>query len=180
MTIEDKKTAIALIEKRFGCKLDDLKEITDIIYKSYRNKFSCKELYGEDNFFIIAQNTSKKDKTAYWTLSEKCIKRSRDLDELDNKMKNYDIVLKGLQEAKALNDIIERLIPSEIFWAMEEQKEDGYTFNEHEQKCYDYLEAVATFYLDETKPFAEGLNNLNFSVYKVKKLCGKSWLNSKK
>lgn len=113
-------------------------------------------------------------------LSEKCIKRSRELDELEDKMKNYDIILKGLQEAKALNDIIERLIPSEIFWAMEEQKEDGYTFSEHEQKCYDYLEAVATFYLDETSPFAEGLNNLNFAVDKVKKLGGKSWLNPKK
>lgn len=66
MTIDDKKTAIATIEERFGCKLDDLKEITDIIYRSYRNKFSYKELYGEDNFFIIAQNTSEKDKTAYW------------------------------------------------------------------------------------------------------------------
>ena len=180
MTIEDKKTAIAIVEKRFGCKLDDLKKITDIIYKSYRNKFSYKQLYGEDNFFIIAQSTSEKDKTAYWTLSEKCIKRSRDLDELEDKMKNYDIILKCLQEAKALNDIIERLIPSEIFWAMEEQKEDGYTFSEHEQKCYDYLESVATFYLDETKPFEESLNNLNFAVTKIKKLNGISWLNSKK
>ncbi|MDD6879156.1 MAG: hypothetical protein PUD59_02880 [bacterium] len=180
MTIDDKKTAIATIEERFECKLDDLKEITDIIYKTYRNTFSYKQLYGEDNFFIIVQNTSNKDKNAYWTLSEKCIKRSRDLYELDNKLKDYNIAIKGLQEAKALNVIIERLIPSEIFWAMEEQMEDGYTFSEHEQKCYDYLEDVATFFLDKTSPFAEGLNNLNFAVDKVKKLGGKSWLNTKK
>lgn len=42
MTIDDKKIAIAIVEKRFGCKLDELKEMTDIIYKHYRNKFSYK------------------------------------------------------------------------------------------------------------------------------------------
>lgn len=179
MNIENKQTAINVIEERFGCKLEDLEEITDIIYKSYKNKFSSEQIYGENNFPAIARNTSDKDKNAYWTLSEKCIRRAHDLNELGNKLKANDIVLKGLEEAKALTNIIERLIPSEIFWAMEEQKEDGYYFNEHEQKCYDYLEEVATFYLDETKVFEECLDDLNFTLAKVKKLTWKSWLKPK-
>lgn len=166
MNIDDKKLAISVIEERFGCKLEELKEITDIIYKNYRNKFSSQQLYGESKFHIIAQNTSKKNKNAYWTLSEKCIRRSYDLCEIGKQLKSSNKILREFEQAKALTNIIERLIPSEIFWAMEEQNEDGYSFNEHEQKCYDYLEEVATFYLDETKIFEKNLENATFSKRK--------------
>lgn len=100
---------------------------------------------------------------------------NQEIDYIKNVINNnYNLFLSLLGESKVIS-----LIPTnddEVVYISDFDKTFydvvNQTFNEHEQKCYDYL--------DETKPFAEGLNNLNFAVDKVKKLGGKSWLNSKK
>ena len=108
---------------------------------------------------------------------------NQEIDYIKNVINNnYNLFLSLLGESKVISLISTN--DDEVVYISDFDKTFydvvNQTFNEHEQKCYDYLEAVATFYLDETKPFAEGLNNLNFAVDKVKKLGGKSWLNSKK
>ena len=170
MNKENKQTAINGLEEHLGCKIEDLREITYIIYKSYKDKFSTKKIYGQNQFHIICQNVTDKTKDSYWTLAEKVVKRQYDMNSLKSSLKDNQVKIKELEEARALEDIMERLMPLEILWAMEEEHEDGYTFNDHEQKSYDYLVSVATYFLEQTKEFEKLLEDLNFTLSNVKRL----------
>lgn len=145
------------IEEKLEYNVDDLIEKSNKVWKIYEKKFSTRNMFEESCFPKIVTNSWKKEKTGYWTLTEKCIRRGEDISFLRYFYENDEQMLNEILDAQVFYEIIiGRALPLEVLWCMEFEKEDDGVFDENEQWAFDYLKVIAEFYLEETEKY-EGL-----------------------
>lgn len=133
---------------------EELQEVCQIIQKTCQETFSTRKIKGTSCFSYILYNITNKEEKSYYYISERCIRRNNTIEHLKIVFKNNYELQEELEEAITLWDILTLcVIPLEILWCMEEEKEDDRTFNDFEQTIYNYLIKIANYYLAETEKY---------------------------
>lgn len=118
-------------------------------------------MLGNSCFSQIYTDAIQKDYEECSLLTEKCIKRSKEVDNASYLFENDNELIEEFEDMKMLWTIIEyHLLPLEIFWGMEYlNAKDQYKKLDLDFPVYEHLEDIANYYLNQTKKYVEMANN---------------------
>ncbi len=144
----------SLLNDEFEGKLKSLKATCEKIKNKYKNIFSAKRILGVDDFPNIINRCENKKEEQCNTLTEKCICRAHQIEKLLRKYENDSKEKELIEDLNMFWNIISYdLLPLEILWGMEYEKEDDRTFSKAEDEVYEYLKNWANYYLKTTKEY---------------------------
>ncbi len=151
------------MEKELGYSMREAREVRDLIV-DYSKKFEAEEFFNSDGFSRIIKE-SKTTKLSKIYLAEMCVQLDYLIDNIDidqviktHFMNNRKVnnLKKEIEYAKALWNLIKySILPLEVFWAMEQEVENGMILTEKEEELYYYMVKVAQAYLRETSNLTE-------------------------
>lgn len=168
MSFADRKKKVEeKIEKDLYEHIGDLKENANFIINVYRTAYTTFYVLGNSCFSQIYNDTTYKDYEECASLTEKCIKRSKEVVNASYLFEDDKELFEEFEDMKMLWTIVEYdLLPLEIFWGMEYLNVNDQYYKKVglDLPVYEYLESIANYYLKQTKKYVEMVNNNNIKT----------------
>ena len=139
------------VEKDFAENFDTLSKNKTFIRDMLGRKFCTFNIDASLSFSTIYNKANYLNENECGTITEKIISRSHAIKYLKYSIDNYETIKEEVEDLKELWDLVSySLIPLELFWCMEYEKEDDAIFSDLEQSIFDYFNYIANYYLSET------------------------------
>ena len=143
-----------LLNKVFEGQLDSLKKTSEKLKRIYKSIFSVRNILGKGDFSDIYIESENKEEEQCNTLAEQCICRAHNIDKLLINYENDSNKKELVEDLNMFWTIISfELLPLEVLWGMEYEKEDDRPFSKTENEVYEFFKNWANYYLKTTKKY---------------------------